>query len=133
MNEDAVVAQLRDSVPKPEEPKPAVVAPVPYASPASATADVQLDDMMHYKLHEYFGEQYRSTDEQSKQRVEYIFKTVAEQIGTNDYSFVVAKIRDLEQIIGIAHAENRMYRLYEWLRLNNIRRKIDMEMDAVAG
>lgn len=130
--EEQTVASLRESVPSPDEPqtKPETPTP-PEGTPASATAGVQLDDVMHYKLFEYFGQQYRSTDEQGKERIGFIYNSIAQQIGTTDYSFVVTQIRNIEQMLGTGHADNRIYRVYEWIRLNGIRRKIDMEMEAV--
>jgi len=133
MSEDQVVASLRENVPSPVEPETKPELPPPEGTPASATAGVQLDDMMHYKLFEYFGQQYRTTDEQGKERIAFIYNAVAQQIGTNDYSFVVAQLHNLESMLGTSHAENRLYRVYEWIRLDGMRRKISVEMDAVAG
>ena len=133
MNEEAIVARLRENVPPPAGTQPAPSEPVPTGEPSGATGGVALDDMMQYKLHEYFGQEYRSADEHTKQRTEFIYKTIAERIGTSDYSYVVANIRNLEQVIGIAHADNRLYKMYEWLRLDGVRRKVSMEMEAVTG
>lgn len=133
MDEDAIVANLRENVPPPAETQPAPPASLPTDEPSGVTGGMVLDDIMQYKLHEYFGQQYKFVDEQAKQRVEFIYKTVAERIGVSDYSLIVSQIRNIEQMLGIAHADNRLYRMYEWLRLDNTRRKVDMEMAAVAG
>jgi len=131
--EEQVAASLRETVPSPAAPDPKPETPPPDGTPASATSGVQLDDVMHYKLFEYFGQQYRTTDEQGKQRIAFIYNTIAQQIGTTDYSFVVAQIHNLEQMLGTSHAENRLYRVYEWIRLDGMRRNISTEMDAVVG
>jgi hypothetical protein len=133
MNEETIAAQLRESVAMPPEVVPRAAEPVPYTEPSASTAEMKLDDVMQYKLHEYFGEQYRSADEQNKQRIDFIYKSVSERIGTSEYGYVVAQIRNLEQMIGVARADNRLYKMYEWLRLDGSRRKIDAEMEAITG
>lgn len=133
MDEEAITARLRENVPREDEPVQAPIQAPPTGEPSGVTGGIALDDMMQYKLHEYFGQQYRTTDEESKQRTSYIYQTVAQLIGTSDYSFVVAQVRQLEQMLGTANSPDRLYRLYQWLKLDNARRKISMEMDAVTA
>lgn len=97
----------------------------------SYASDFPLDELVQYKLHDYFGEQYKPTNSENKQRLSFIYDEVSKMIDTQDYGLVVAKIRDLERVIGITNTDNRMYRLYQWLRLNNTRKSIEAEMGSV--
>lgn len=131
MDEEAIAAKQRDNIPAPVEQK----APAPVAAQeglaSDFTGEFKLDEMTQYKLHEFFGEQYRSSDEESKQRASYIYETVAHLIGTSEYGYVISKMRDLEQMIGAGNSEQRLYKLYQWLKLDNARKKIDSEMGAL--
>lgn len=134
MNEEQIASNLKQSIQIAEE----FSAPEPRDKPvdtntgqATISPDYPLDEMVQYKLHDYFGQTYRPHDEVSKQQVAYIYQDVAKMINNNEYGFVIAKIRDLEQIIGSFNSETRIYKLYQWLKLNNIRKNIDMEMGAL--
>lgn len=100
---------------------------------ASSAPEYQLDEMIQYKLQDYFGETYKDTDTIKRQQVEYIFKQVSAQLGTTDYGQVVAQCSNLERMIGLNGAPDRLYRLYQWLKLDNTRRSIDAEMGALSG
>ena len=54
-------------------------------------------------------------------------------VGTTDYGFVVAKMRDLESMLGITQSEQRLYKLYQWVKLDSLRRGVEREMDTIHG
>lgn len=97
----------------------------------SYATDFPLDELIQYKLHDYFEEQYKPNGEENKQRLSFIYSEVSNLIDNQDYGFVIAKIRDLERIIGTATSDNRLYRLYQWLKLDKTRRSIESEMGTV--
>lgn len=133
MDETQIVERLKQNQPQPEEFTPAPpVPPTPAETGVAKVADhIDLDEITLYKLHDYFGQRYKDTDEVSKQQAHYIFNAVAERIGNTEYSMVLSHVRDLERIIGTAHRDNRMYRLYEWLKLDGMRSSIEKQMQAV--
>lgn len=53
---------------------------------------------------------------------------VSKMVERPEYGYVAAKINDLQRMIGINQSDNRLYRLYQWLKLNNVRRNLDEEM-----
>ena len=135
MNESEIAAALRDNIQTglPYEP---IIAEQPVDTTqgqATTAIDYKLDELVRYRMSDYFGDKYRPNDEVSKQQSEYIYKAVSDMIGESDYGFVIAKIRDLERIIGTAHTEDRRYRLYQWLKLDGIRRSIDAQMGALSN
>lgn len=137
MDETQITAQLQQRVPRPYEPDlpepdaPPVDPPQPITDGSTPLTPAELDEITQYKLHDYFNIHYRTTDDMNKQQAQYIFDRVAEMIGDRDYGFVVAKIRDLEGIIGTQNSDNRMYKLYQWLKLEGMRRSIDAQMGAI--
>lgn len=132
-SEEAIAARLRENIPRPVEPSSEPEKPTqPDAKPTAELAvPIELDEMSMYKLHEFFGESYRTTDEQNKKRAKYVYEIVANEIGTAEYGYVVAKISSIEQMIGTAHGPDRLYKVYQWLRLNSARLNIEAEMSAI--
>lgn len=132
MNEDEVAAKLQENISRVDEAQPALpIVPAEPTSATDATLNYDLDEMTLYKLHDYFGERYKSPDEESSARVKFIYERVAQEIGTADYGFVVGRIRELERILGTATAQDRLYRMYQWLKLDKVRRSVDAEMGAL--
>jgi hypothetical protein len=132
MNETEIVERLKQNVtPPPDTTLAPVAVPEPTNGQAVIAPTFELDELTQYKLHDYFGETYRDTDEEKRQQAQYIYKHVSELIDNRDYGFVLAKIRDMERIIGLNGAENRLYKLYQWLKLDNTRRSIDAEMGSI--
>lgn len=105
----------------------AVQEPVPYQEP-SGLVPVELDELTMFKMHDFFGEEYKSSNADNKTRLQFIYNTISEQIGSQDYLAVLSKANEIERLIGSAHAQNRIYRLYQWLSLDSIRRKTEKAM-----
>lgn len=131
MDEATIADKLKQNLPKPYETD---IAPVETPeSGAETVAPTGLDELTQYKLHNYFGEQYKQTDEVKRQQLHYIYEKVTEMVHAPDYGFVVAKIRDLEQILGTFNSEDRLYKLYQWLKLENVRKGVEAEQGALSG
>jgi hypothetical protein len=134
--EQQIVEQLKQNITPPPDNvlRAAPETPVnPINGQATIAPEYKLDEMAQYKLHDYFGEQYRDSDEVKRQQTQYIYEEVAKLIDTSEYGFVIAKIRDLERIIGITSSENRLYKLYQWMKLERVRRNVDAEMGAITN
>lgn len=131
MDEASIAEQQKQNIPKPEEHTPA-----PITAPeltGFGTAAISLDEMTQYKLHDVFGEQYRPNDEVNRQRLQYIYEKVSQDMPEKDYAYVAAKIRETMRIAGITHSDNRIYKTYQWLKLNNIIRQTSAEMESLRG
>ena len=95
------------------------------------SAEVKLDEIVQYKLAQHFGEDYNEHDVKNNQQLSYIYNDVAERLGTHEYPLVVAKINELKRMLGLNNADNSRYKLYQWLKLDQKRSKIELEMDNV--
>lgn len=136
MTEAEITASLQQSVTPPPSVVDEVVPILPEEGTPNQAQDaplIDLDELTQYKLHDFFGEQYRATDEIKRQQLSYIYQQVSKMIETQDYGFVVAKMRDLEQMMGIAHSQDRLYKMYQWLKLDSMRKSIDMQMGTLYG
>lgn len=134
MDESQIAAQLKQNLPQPYQTD---IAPQPEPDTtngqATVATDYPLDEIVQYKLHDYFGETYKPNDETKRQQLSYIYEEVSGMLEDKEYGFVVARIRELERMIGTANSDNRLYRLYQWLKLNNVRRNIDAQMGALSA
>lgn len=130
MNEDEIVAKLKENI-KTDEPQVVVSDDQKPSNTAMDAVRIDFDEVTLYKLHEFFGEQFSPMNSVSNKRLGYIFEIIAQDIGTSDYGSVLSKIREIEQQIGTSHESNRLYRLYQWLKLDGVRRKVNEEMGAL--
>lgn len=132
MDEQTLADNLKQNIPKestytPPTPVPTVsdpqLVPVPY----------ELDELTTYKLQQHFGETYDDKDTVAKQQLGYIYEAVAERIGSKDYPFVVAKISEMKRMLGLNHTDNSRYKLYQWLKLDQKRSRLESEMGAISN
>ena len=134
MNETEIQAQLKQRMVQPE---PSILAPQQEPDTTVGQATIapayELDEMLQFKLHDLFGAQYESNDEVTRQQLTFIYQEISSMIPEQEYGFIAAKINDLMRIIGISHSENKIYRLYQWLRLNKVRLSTEAEMGALSG
>lgn len=130
MDEAQIVNTLKQNLPQPSEP---TTAPPVVGDPTEAPINIELDEVSLYKLHQHFAEDYRPGDQDSNQQISYIYNAIAQQLGTSDYPFVVAKINELQRMLGFRNTENARFKLYQWLKLDQKRSRIELEQGALYG
>lgn len=128
MDESQIAEQQKQNIPKPTEHTPAPDTP---GDTGFGNAQTGLDELVQYKMSDIFGERYNPNDEIARQQMQYIYDKVSEMIDNKDYAFVAAKARELMRIAGITHNNNQRYRLYQWLKLENIMKRTNAEMNAL--
>jgi hypothetical protein len=132
MDEQTIVENLKANLPQPQESTPPAPEQ-PNTDQDHSSVGMKLDDITQYKLHDFFGAKYKPSDEISNQQVSYIYEHVAEMLENPEYSYVVAKIRDLERILGTSNSSQRVFKLYQWLKLDNMRKNIEREQGALTN
>jgi hypothetical protein len=132
MDENAIAQQVSQNIPAIET---VVAAPpdVPDRPDGVTVLPAELDELTMFKFHDYFGERWSSTNEDNKERIQFIFDKLSEQIGERDYLKVMSRVSEIEQLIGTSHSDNRIYKLYQWLGLDNIRRNTEKAMRLING
>lgn len=126
--EEQIAQNLKQNIPAPAAPT--IAAPV-VGDPAEANVEFSLDELTQYKLAQHFDEQYQPTDTIANQQLTDIFKIISDRIGTTDYVYVVQHLNELKRMLGFNHTENARFKLYSWLKLDNKRSHIEMEMSNV--
>lgn len=130
MDESQIANNLKQNIP--QAPEHITAYPV-VSDPQMVPIAYDLDEITQYKLHQHFGETYREGDLEGNKQIDYIYKSVAEQIGSNDYPIVVAKINELKRMLGLNHTENARYKLYQWLKLDQKRSRIEQEQGVLTN
>lgn len=129
MDETKIAGQLADSrPPEPEHTPAAITAP---ELTGFGSAEIEMDEMTQYKLHDIFDAKYEANDQEARGQLQYIYSTVSEMVGSEDYPLVAAKMRELMRVAGIAHSDRKLYKLYQWLRLSNMMRSTSKEMESL--
>lgn len=127
MNEETIVAKLKQNLPASSPHTPAL--PVVGDEPTGQPTNYGLDEMTVYKLGQHFGENYKDSDSVARQQLGYIYQDIAERLGTREYPVIVGKINDLRRMLGFNHTEDSRYKLYQWLKLDQKRTQIEMEQN----
>lgn len=127
MNEQQVAEQLKANIPAPVEHTVAVDAPPTMTG--FGDASIELDEMTQYKLHDLFDVHYDPKNDEVKRQLQYIFEKAGADLEDKDYVNVAAKIRDLLRISGLAHSDRKIYKLYQWVRLANVMKRTQQEME----
>lgn len=112
----------------------------PHTMAAPVVSDPQLvpiiqgvDEITLYKLHQHFGDHYSEGDSTGNTQMSYIYDAVAERIGTRDYPMVVGKINEIRRMLGLNSTDNARYKMYQWLKLDQKRSRLESEMANVTG
>lgn len=130
MDESQIQEKLKQNIP--QAPEHTAAAPV-IGDPQIGPVEYQLDEITQYKLQQHFGETYREGDTVGNQQATYIYQSVSEQLGTKDYPVVVGKINELKRMLGLNHTENSRYKLYQWLKLDQRRSRIEQEQGVLVN
>jgi hypothetical protein len=132
MDETSIANQVSQNIPAVE---PVAIAPADVlVQPDGITIiPADLDELTMFKFHDYFGENWSSSNEDNKERIQYIFDKLSEQIGERDYLKVMSRVSEIEQLMGTSHSDNRIYKLYQWLGFDSIRRNSETAMRLING
>ena len=135
MDEAQIANRLKKSIPQDSiyTPPTPVVAPVDTTQGQAKIAEAySLDEMTQYKIHDLLGAEYKPTDSTTKQQVEFIYEHVSKLVENPEYGYIAAKIREIERMIGTTDKPDRIYRLYQWIKLDSARKSIEAEQGALA-
>lgn len=130
MDEAAIAAQQATKITQPVESTPAAISAPELTGFGDASID--LDEMTQYKLHDLFGARYDPNDNETRQRLQYIYGIASDGLETKDYVTVASKIRDTMRVAGITHSDQKLYKLYQFMRLSNVMKKTSQEMELLS-
>ena len=127
MDEKAIAEQQKANIPQPTEHTPAPVTP-PEAT-GFGDAEIGLDEITQFKLHDVFDAKYEEKDEDARRYLQFIYERASDMAENKEYPFVVAKIREVMRIAGIAHSDRKMFKTYQWLKLAGLSKNINKQME----
>lgn len=130
MDETQIADNLKQNIPKESIYAPPVPTPT-IGDPQLVPITYDLDELTMYKLQQHFGETYDDKDDIAKQQLGFIYEAVAERVGTKDYVFVTAKINEIRRMLGLNHTDNPRVKLYQWLKLDQKRSRLESEMTEI--
>ena len=133
MDEQLLQEKLKQNIPTADEFTPAI-QPVQTEFPngSDVANDVEsMTEMMQYKLSDFFGETYRPNDEIKKQQMKYIYEKVLGMVESPEYGFIVEKLNVIVRILGLTNSEQKVYKVYQWLKLDSMKKNIDKQMEAI--
>lgn len=121
MNEAAIAAQVATNLPSLAPTMPSVVQ------------DVVDKQMLSELTHELFGffDVPRSLEQETKDDITSIIGWITAQTGSEDRLDVLTKLRELEGRLGLTFREGKLKAIYNYLKLDNERRRIEREMSLV--
>lgn len=133
MDEAQIAENLKANIPKEEAPKLSQVETIRQDISEGVSTPDNLDDMTAYRITTMLGEEYSPSDGTAKSQAEYIYTKIGDMIGSTDYYEITSKIREVLRIAGLQYTDNKLYKLYQWIKLENMRRNIDVEMENLNG
>jgi hypothetical protein len=117
MSEDQIAAQLKQNIPAP--PDPTLPSPIPISTDEqSSNISDQLEDFMLFKVANLLEARYLPQDLEQNNKLKFIYSQASELSGSNELEVITATIKDLLVREGISHAEDRLRKLYLWMKLN---------------
>lgn len=133
MDETQIVEKLKANVTSP--PDTILTPAIPEINTDNGQATIapaySLDELEQFKLHQFFGEIYSPVNVINQKQIQFIYNAVRGMVDEPEYSHILAKISDIERVIGTANSEQRLYKLYQYLKLDKVRSNIDKEMGAL--
>ena len=131
MQEQQIADKLKQNLPPPPAPVAPTIAPVNTEEPSANIPNLELDEITLYKLNDFFGIRYSPYENETNNRINFIYETIAEQIGTRDYGFIVQEIARYQQMLGANYADDRLFKVYKWMKLDSMRKSTEAEMGAL--
>jgi hypothetical protein len=136
MNETQIAATLQAKLKAdrtaPEQP-PAKVESEPPRTDVNTPKPTTPDPLATYRLLDYFNVPNHDRDDPNVgEKITAIYKWATERTGTADQLDAMEAIRQLESRLGLTFRnDEKLGSLYQWILLDNQRRRIEKEMQYV--
>lgn len=130
MDEQQIAASLRENIPRPEEPI-APPAPQPAVDEQSSMVSDAVNELALLKLSNELG--VVRPDTTANERLKFIHEQLVAVSPDTSYEGILSTLKDYLTRLGLNFHEDRMMRLYLWLKLNQESIAIQREMANVVG
>lgn len=135
MPEEQIAAELKKNIPAPYETTLPPKAPISTDEASSTVTEAGLDDVLYYKLSRNLLGDYQPQDKESREQIGFIWTTISQSMGTDDYGLVTSRISELQRMLGVnyTHPADNLFHLWKWLKLDRQRVSIEAEMGTLRG
>lgn len=87
-----------------------------------------LDSLTTYKLYDHFKVAPEHRDGNTAAKLGFMWNWAQKQAGSDDYFETAAVLRRLESSLGLQFKEDKLERIYRYIRLQQTQQAIDQEM-----
>jgi hypothetical protein len=129
--ETQIVAALRKNIPssQSETATPLVEEPKKISSEILSKPNKYENDIAAYRLMDYFEVPMSDRkDRTTTDKLNYIYQWAIDMNNSDDNVDVMSYIREQENRLGISLKENKLNSLYQWIKLDKERRRVEKEM-----
>lgn len=131
MDEAQIAASLQARLSKPEAVKEPVAEAI-NTDISTIQVDMPLEPMLGYKLADVFRVNFEPKDNVMTERMKFVYDEVSKTIGSTEYMDVAQYIRSLVEMLGAQSTQDTLYTVYQWMKLDSNRKKIEEEMKLYA-
>jgi hypothetical protein len=132
MDEAQITESLKAKIERPAVATVALAVTDKVSEQATVDTDMPLEPMIGYKLADIFGMNYDPKDNIMTDRLDFVYRQAIATTGSNEYTDVANYIRSLIDMLGARTNRDPLYTIYQWLRLDDSRKKIEEEMKLYA-
>lgn len=129
MDESQIAAKQRENIPQAEPQQPVEGGgPTPNTDQTTIKVDSPIEPMLGYKLSDVLGISYDPMDTDQADMMKFVFDEASKSSPTGEYTDVAKYIKDLVYMLGAQTTKNPLYTVYQWMKLDSNRKKIEEEM-----
>jgi len=133
MTEEQIAAQQRENIPKQYVDEPTVAEPTVNSEQATINVDAPLEPMVAYKLASLFGASYEPNETEKTDRLKYIYDIAVESSGSSEFFKVAEYVQGVISLLGAQSTKDPLYTVYQWLKLDAERKRVEREMNLYAS
>ena len=134
MDEQAIAEKQKANIPTQDPaPQPTEQPELVNTDQQTMQTDAPLEPLAGYKLADVLRIQYEPNDTEQAERLEYIYKEAAQLSGSAEYIDVAKHIRSLVEMLGAQSSQDPLYTVYQWMKLDSTRKKVEQEMQLYAN
>jgi len=130
VDEKDIAARLQGNIPKPAEPT-APEPPKPATDEQSSMVQNAVSELTLLKLGTELGVVYHDT--RATEQLKFIHEQMVGVSADTSYESILETVKDYLTRLGLRFNEERLGKLYMWLKLNQERMAIEREMAAQVG
>lgn len=133
MDEQVIADKLKANLPQPTSQPVAPTEPELNTDQATLKVDMPLEPMVGYKLADIFQINFEPTDNVQTEKMKYVYDEASNIVSSTEYTDVAQYIRSLISMLGAQSTKDPLHTIYQWMKLDANRKKVEQEMKLYAN